>query len=105
MQEYFEVFGLEFLIEGTLFLSIFICFFEILIGVFLIQGIYIKKILGANLVLMIGFTFLTFYSAYFNAVTDCGCFGDFMKLDPWHSFFKDVHLLFISIILLLSFII
>jgi hypothetical protein len=48
---------------------------------------------------MIFFTFLTFFSAYFNKVTDCGCFGDFMKLDPWHSFFKDIHLLFVSIVL------
>ena len=38
-------------------------------------------------------------SAYFNKVTDCGCFGDFMKLDPWHSFIKDIHLVFISVVL------
>ena len=50
---------------------------------------------------MVGFTFLTFYSAYFNAVTDCGCFGDFMKLDPWFSFQKDIVLLVVSSFLLL----
>ena len=33
---------------------------------------------------------LTFYSAYFNKVTDCGCFGDAIKLTPWESFSKDV---------------
>ena len=48
---------------------------------------------------MLFFTFLTFFSAYFNKVTDCGCFGDFMKLDPWYSFIKDVYLLFISLVL------
>ena len=42
------------------------------------------------LVLIVFFTFLTFYSAYFNKVTDCGCFGDAIKLTPWESFIKDV---------------
>jgi hypothetical protein len=41
------------------------------------------------------FTFLTFYSAYFDVVKDCGCFGDALKLKPWESFMKDVVLLFI----------
>jgi len=39
------------------------------------------------------FTFLTFFSAYFNKVTDCGCFGDAIKLTPWESFYKDIILL------------
>src|SRR5262245_40866591 len=43
--------------------------------------------------LMVFFTFLTFYSAYFNKVTDCGCFGDAIKLTPWESFWKDVALM------------
>jgi hypothetical protein len=32
-------------------------------------------------------------------VTDCGCFGDFMKLQPWTTFYKDVFLTFLSAIL------
>jgi hypothetical protein len=43
--------------------------------------------------LMVFFTILTFYSAYFNKVTDCGCFGDAIKLTPWESFTKDVVLM------------
>ena len=100
LQEYFEVFGLEWLNDFTLILSVFICALEIMIGVLLIYGLYVKKILQINLLLMIGFTFLTFYSAYFNAVTDCGCFGDFMKLDPWFSFQKDLVFLVVSVVLL-----
>ena len=103
LQEYFEVFGMEWLVPLTLVLSIFICAFEILIGFCLCYGIHVKKALYANLILMIGFTFLTFYSAYFNAVTDCGCFGDFMKLEPWFSFQKDVILLIVSVVLFLNY--
>ena len=52
---------------------------------------------------MIGFfTFLTFFSAYFNKVTDCGCFGDALKITPWQSFFKDVVLLFFILIIFMS---
>src|SRR5262245_11848047 len=43
--------------------------------------------------LMVFFTFLTFYSAMFDKVTDCGCFGDAIKLTPWESFWKDVVLM------------
>jgi hypothetical protein len=52
-----------------------------------------KVLLG----LIIFFTFLTFYSAYFNKVTDCGCFGDAIKLTPWESFYKDI-ILFVFVL-------
>jgi len=102
LQEYFEVFGMEWLIPLSLFLAIFVVVFELFLGFFLIYGVHVKKVMWGNLLLMLFFTFLTFFSAYFNKVTDCGCFGDFMKLDPWDSFFKDVYLVFISIVLFIK---
>jgi hypothetical protein len=50
--------------------------------------------------MIIFFTFLTFYSAFYNKVTDCGCFGDAIKLTPWQSFGKDV-ILFVLLVWLL----
>ncbi|MBF25560.1 MAG: hypothetical protein CMP49_03470 [Flavobacteriales bacterium] len=100
LEEYFQVFEMEWLLPFTIFLSITVCLVEFIIAIFLLLGIYIKQTLYVNLLLMISFTFLTFYSAYFNAVTDCGCFGDFMKLEPWVSFQKDVFLIIISILLI-----
>jgi hypothetical protein len=52
--------------------------------------------------MIVFFTFLTFYSAYFEKVKDCGCFGDALKLTPWESFTKDVVLLVLIIILFLG---
>jgi hypothetical protein len=34
-------------------------------------------------------------------VKDCGCFGDFMKLKPWVTFYKDIFLTLISLFLVL----
>jgi uncharacterized membrane protein YphA (DoxX/SURF4 family) len=35
-------------------------------------------------------------------VTDCGCFGDFLKLVPKHSFFKDIFLMVVIIVLFIG---
>jgi len=49
--------------------------------------------------MIIFFTFLTGYSAYTGDVTDCGCFGDAMPLEPFQSFLKDLILLVLVIII------
>lgn len=79
--------------EYALWLSIFVCIIEILLGLAVIAGVFTR----ASGILLFGmilfFLALTFYSAYFNKVTDCGCFGDALPLTPWQSFYKDVILL------------
>lgn len=35
-------------------------------------------------------------------VTDCGCFGDFIKLKPWETFYKDILLDVMILVLLLN---
>ncbi len=104
LEEYFgaNVLNLEFLIPYALALAIAIVIFEVVLGVMLLTG-YKKTFTVWSLLLMIlFFTFLTFYSAYFNKVTDCGCFGDALKLTPWQSFTKDVVLLVFIIILFIN---
>jgi uncharacterized membrane protein YphA (DoxX/SURF4 family) len=104
LEEYFgaNVLNLEFLIPYALALAVAIVIFEVVLGVMLLVG-YKKKFTVWSLLLMIlFFTFLTFYSAYFNKVTDCGCFGDALKLTPWQSFTKDVVLLVFIIILFIN---
>ncbi len=101
LKEYFapEVLDLGFLVPYALLIAIFLVIFEVLLGVALLLG-YLKKFTSWCLLLMIlFFTFLTFYSAYFNKVTDCGCFGDAIKLTPWESFTKDIILLVLILIL------
>lgn len=101
LEEYFsaDVLNLPFLEPYALAISVFVVIFEVVLGVFLLIG-YQKKFTLWNLLLMIVFfTFLTFYSAYFDKVKDCGCFGDALKLTPWGSFTKDIVLLVLILIL------
>lgn len=97
--EYFEVFGTHFMVPLATFFAMFICIFEIVVGFMLLMGARIKLTLWLLFLMIIFFTFLTFYSAYYNKVTSCGCFGDFLPLTPWQSFYKDLALLLLIIIL------
>ncbi len=107
-----------FLSEYSLSFAIFMIIFEIVLGLMLIIGDRpkITSLLFFLLVIfftiLTGYTFLTGYvpldSTFFKfstwgeykatnmRVTDCGCFGDFIKLDPRVSFYKDLFLLFPS---------
>ncbi|NQZ76025.1 MAG: DoxX family protein [Ekhidna sp.] len=99
LEEYFTVFAsdiapfFEWFIPAALVLSVFLCVLEVVLGVALIIGYRMKITSWILLGMIVFFTFLTFYSAYFNKVTDCGCFGDAIKLTPWQSFYKDIILL------------
>ena len=93
LQEYFDVFHIDFLNGWATGIAILLCTLEIVLGVLLLAGIYARKVAWGLLLLIIFFTFLTFVSAFFKVVTSCGCFGDAIPLTPWQSFTKDVFLL------------
>ena len=101
LEEYFEVFAQDlpslqglfmFFAHNSLALSLIFCALEVILGVATLLSYRMKITSWLLLIIIIFFTFLTFYSAYFNKVTDCGCFGDFLKLKPWTSFNKDIFL-------------
>ncbi|QJW92356.1 DoxX family protein [Spirosoma taeanense] len=98
-EEYFEVFAQDVpvlhdffmaLVPFTLAMSVLFCAAEIILGVALLASYKPKLTTWLLFFLIVFFTFLTFYSAYFDRVTDCGCFGDAIKLKPWTSFGKDI---------------
>ncbi|NNE29777.1 MAG: hypothetical protein HKN16_09070 [Saprospiraceae bacterium] len=98
--------------------------FEMVLGIMLIIGSRPKVtswaffLLVGLFTILTGFTFLTGYVPsgvnFFDfgswgpyvktnmKVTDCGCFGDFIKLEPKTSFYKDIFLLFPSVYFLLK---
>lgn len=90
LNEYWQVFNLPFLEPLSFAQSCFITCFEVMLGVCLLLGFQLFWTTLFLLLMILFFLFLTWYSAYFNKVTDCGCFGDFMHLKPWETFWKDV---------------
>lgn len=99
MEEYFEVFAVDFgsffhyFIPYALEIGMIMIVFEIVLGVAVLLFYKMNFTTISLLLLMVFFTFLTGYSAFTNAVTDCGCFGDAIKLTPWQSFYKDLILM------------
>ena len=103
-QEYFseDVLNLEFLIPYALPFAIILIVAEILLGVMILIGYKSKLTVWSLFLLTLIFLFLTWYSAYYNKVTDCGCFGDAIKLSTWETFYKNIILIGLIIVLLLK---
>ena len=97
LDEYFQVFHMPWLSAVSLALAIGICAFEIGLGVALLLGAKMRFTAWSLLLMIVFFTFLTFYSWKFDVVKDCGCFGDALHLKPFESFMKDV-ILFVLIL-------
>jgi uncharacterized membrane protein YphA (DoxX/SURF4 family) len=93
LDEYFQVFNMPWLSLISLVLAVVICAFEIGLGVAILIGARMVHASWSALLMILFFTFLTFYSWKFDVVKDCGCFGDALHLTPFQSFMKDVVLL------------
>jgi len=91
--EYFEEFGTLFMLPFAEPLAFVISTFEIALAFALLFGFQMRWIAWILILMMVFFTFLTGYSSITGHVTDCGCFGDALKIEPWESFTKDIILL------------
>lgn len=102
-EEYFSeaVLNITFLEPYALQFSILLIIAEIMLGVMLLLGFKSKFTVWSLFVLSLIFLFLTWYSAVTNKVTDCGCFGDAIKLTPYETFWKNVILIVLVVVLLI----
>jgi len=103
-QEYFSegVLNMEFLVPYALPFAILLIVAEILLGVMILIGYKPKFTVWSLFLLTLVFLFLTWYSAFYNKVTDCGCFGDAVKLSPWGTFYKNIVLIALILVLVLK---
>ena len=101
--EYFgaDVLNIEFLSPYSLQFSVVLILIEIMLGVMLLIGYKRKFTVWSLLGITLVFLFLTWYSAYYDKVTDCGCFGDAITLTPWETFYKNIILIVLIVYLIL----
>lgn len=72
------------------FLSVALICAEFVVGILLIFNAYRRLSAWLLALMMLFFTCTTFIDALTNKVTDCGCFGDAVKLTNWQTFWKNV---------------
>lgn len=99
VNEYLSIYGLEALSPAAMVFSIWLCGAELMMGLMLTFKVRIRLISIFAFASMIFFTVLTFLSATWLPVEDCGCFGEAVKLPPWVSFAKNAVLLPMSFLL------
>ena len=110
LEEYYDVFAgrwswTAWLFHSDLMLNTvnlqaaFLTTLEVALGIALLMGLWKNLVSWLLLLLILFFTWLTGYSAITGSVTDCGCFGDFIKLTPLQSFYKDLVLLALILVI------
>lgn len=98
-EDYFVAFGMNFFIPFSLPLAIILITAEFIIGISLLFGFRTYWGTWGLLIFMSVFTPLTLYLALFNPVSDCGCFGDAIVLSNWETFWKNVVLMIIVVVI------
>lgn len=99
--EYFEAMGLGALHSLSFLFASTLSILELLVGYLLVFNVQMKWASRAVLFLMLIFTPLTLWLAITGKVTDCGCFGDAIKLTDWQTFGKNIVLIVMSIFIFL----
>ena len=97
IQEYMTAWSIggmtfEWALPMATFLSCALICAEFLVGVLLISNAYRRLSAWLLVLMMLFFTVTTLVDALTNKVTDCGCFGDAVKLTNWQTFWKNVAL-------------
>ncbi len=100
VEDYLLVYNLGWLVSLKLPLAILLITAEFTLGFALIFKLRYKVTAWATLAIMIFFTLVTWFDARDNLVPDCGCFGDAVKLTNWQTFYKNIVLLAMALILL-----
>lgn len=102
LSEYFLAFHMDFFEFLSYPIAIFFSSVEFMIGLNLVFRIRMRFTSWLLLIFMSYFTVLTFILALTNPVTDCGCFGDAIKLTNWETFGKNL-ILFVPTVVIFIF--
>lgn len=103
IEDYFVAWGMEWMPFGVcMALSLAQNIIEFTVGYLLVANIYLPIASIVALAFMCFYTPLTLYIALANPVSDCGCFGDAVKLSNWQTFWKNTAFLPLAIFVFLT---
>lgn len=101
IEEYLQVWGIVQPRSLVIAAAMFIASFEFIAGVMLVAGCYRRTVVWL-LTLMMGVMLpLTAYIWAADPVSDCGCFGEMLRLSNAATFFKNVALMAALVVLLI----
>ena len=96
--DYFNAMGMEWMLWAAFPLGVILALAEFTIGIALLFNIFIRFFSWLALLFMAIFLPLTLWVAIKNPVTDCGCFGDALVITNWQTFYKNVVLAILAVI-------
>lgn len=100
--DYFNAFGAEWATNLSFILAVALSIAEFGIGIALLLNYRVKIFSWFALLFMAFFLPLTLWIAIKKPVTDCGCFGDALVISNWETFYKNIVLALLSIIVLMQ---
>jgi uncharacterized membrane protein YphA (DoxX/SURF4 family) len=99
VEDYLDAYGWFFLTDFAFFLAFVLIVVEFLLGVSMLFRLRFKLGSLGVLLIMIIFTIITYFDATLELVPDCGCFGDAVKLTNWETFYKNIVLIIMAIVI------
>lgn len=100
--EYMTAFGWTVGESVSRILSFALIDFEFFLGLVLFAGLWRRVATSALVVFMFPLTLLTLYIAIANPVADCGCFGDALKISNTATFWKNIFLFVLAVLVFSS---
>lgn len=100
--DYFNAFHMPWLTDMAFFMGVLLAAAEFALGVALIFNFFMRITSWFTLAFMVFFTLLTLVIALTNPVTDCGCFGDALVITNWQTFYKNIVLLALAVIVFIQ---
>ncbi len=102
IKEYFTIVHLSCPTIAAVCLGTGLAALEFTIGICVLIGLKMKVFSTAALCLTLIFSAITLYLALYNPISDCGCFGQAIHLTNWQTFFKNIILLALILIIFLG---
>ncbi len=90
IEDYFIAYGVDWMMPAAVFFSFLLNTGELLLGGLLLFNVKPRLTAWLVLLMMSVFTIITFNDALNNPVPDCGCFGDALIMSNWQTFYKNI---------------